>query len=191
MNDQGSKLDTPACVVLGMVRLGARSGYEIKQLVDSSIRFFWTISQAQIYPSLERLERDGLIEGRSEPLGKRRRRIFEITEAGETELRAWLRRDEPLPFELRDVGLLKLFFADALAPSEAQALLAEVKRRSLERVASLKRVEPAADFKTQQGNVHPLLTLRMGIAFHEAMIGVCEDFEHRLARLSDGTEQSA
>jgi DNA-binding PadR family transcriptional regulator len=79
MKDQGSKLDTPTCVVLGMVRLGARSGYEIKQLVDSSIRFFWTISQAQIYPSLERLELDGLIEGRAEPLGKRRRRIFGIT----------------------------------------------------------------------------------------------------------------
>jgi hypothetical protein len=99
-----------------------------------------------------------------------------------------LRREEPLPFELRDVGMLKLFFADALAPGEAQALLATVKRRSLERVASLKRVEPAADLKAQQGNVHPLLTLRMGIAFHEAMIGVCGDFEHRLAKPSDRAE---
>ena len=52
-----SELGAPAYVVLGMVRLGARSGYEIKQAVEMSIRFFWTISQVQIYPSLKRLER--------------------------------------------------------------------------------------------------------------------------------------
>src|SRR5579862_2282898 len=92
----------PDYVVLGMVHLGARSGYEIKQAVELSIRFFWTISQAQIYPSLERLEREGLIKGKSEPLGRRRRRTFTITKAGQTALREWLRLQEPMPFELRD-----------------------------------------------------------------------------------------
>ena len=57
------ELGAPAYVVLGMVRLGARSGYEIKQAVENSIRFFWTISQAQIYPSLQLLEQAGLITG--------------------------------------------------------------------------------------------------------------------------------
>src|SRR5437667_11616312 len=96
-------LPAPAYVVLGMVRLGARSGYEIKQAVEMSIRFFWTISQVQIYPSLKRLERAGLIRGRSEPQGKRPRRVFEITKAGEAALRDWLRQKEPMPFELRDL----------------------------------------------------------------------------------------
>src|SRR5947209_16700841 len=90
-------LPSPAYVVLGMIRLGARSGYEIKQAVELSIRFFWTISQAQIYPSLERLERAGLVEGRSEPQGKRPRRVFEVTGAGERALREWLDRQEPMP----------------------------------------------------------------------------------------------
>src|SRR3984893_19445931 len=86
------ELDSPGYVVLGMVRLGARSGYEIKQTVELSIRFFWTISQAQIYPSLKRLEHAGLIEGRDEPRGKRQRRVYEITADGEAVLRQWLRR---------------------------------------------------------------------------------------------------
>lgn len=173
------ELGAPAYVVLGMVGLGARSGYEIKQAVELSIRFFWTISQAQIYPSLEQLERAGFVHGRSEPQGRRPRRIYEITEAGEAALEEWLRREEPMPFELRDIGLVKLFFADALDRDDAVALLMAVQIRSQERVATLREIEPAAELAEEEGNAHPLLTLRMGIAFHQAMIDVCEEFEQK------------
>lgn len=173
-------LGAPDYVVLGMVRLGARSGYEIKRAVELSIRFFWTISQAQIYPSLERLERAGLVRGRSDPQGKRPRRVFEITGAGEAALRDWLDREEPMPFELRDVGMLKLFFADAQDRDDALALLAAVKHRSEERVLSLATIEPAARLAEQEGSAYPLVTLRLGIAFHQAMIDVCAEFEKEL-----------
>ena len=59
MTDKKIRLRPPDYVVLGMVRLGAQSGYDIKKSVRDSIRFFWTISEAQIYPSLDRLERAG------------------------------------------------------------------------------------------------------------------------------------
>jgi DNA-binding PadR family transcriptional regulator len=163
-----------------MVRLGARSGYEIKQAVEVSIRFFWTISQAQIYPSLELLERRGLVRGRSKPRGRRRRRVYEITQAGERELQAWLRREEPMAFELRDLGLVKLFFADALDRNQALQLVAAMKRRSEERVKALQEVEPVAEQVANQGNAYPLLTLRMGIAFHHAMVDVSKEIEQRL-----------
>ncbi len=61
-----------------------------------SIRFFWTTSQAQLYPRLERLERAGLVHGRA--------------------------------------------------------------------------IEPATQLAQDEGNRHPLLTLRMGIAYHHALI---------------------
>ena len=81
-----------------MLGLGASSGYEIKQMVELSIRFFWTISQAQIYPALAQLEEAELVVGRSEPRGRRPRRVYSLTAAGEEELRTWLRRAEPMPF---------------------------------------------------------------------------------------------
>jgi DNA-binding PadR family transcriptional regulator len=171
------ELDRPAYVVLGMVWLGARSGYEIKQAVEMSIRFFWTISQAQIYPSLKALERAGLVKGRSEPLGKRRRRTYEITAAGSDALRVWLCRDEAIPFELRDVGLLKLFFAGALDASDARTLLTAMKRRSEHYVANLRTIEPVAKRTALKSDPHALLTLAMGIAFHQAMVEVCARFE--------------
>src|SRR2546427_12215177 len=56
-------------VILGMLRLGKRTGYEIKQIVDVSTRFFWAASYGQIYPELKRLEERGLVGSRSEPTG--------------------------------------------------------------------------------------------------------------------------
>jgi DNA-binding PadR family transcriptional regulator len=173
-------LGAPAYVVLGMVRLGARSGYEIKQMVELSIRFFWTISQVQIYPSLERLESAGLVKGRSEPQGKRPKRVYEITTRGQEALRQWLSQPDPMPFELRDLGLVKLFFADALDRQEAIALLIAVKARSQERVAMLRAIESATDVAGTEENVYPLLTLQMGIRFHQAMIDVCSEFEQEI-----------
>ena len=174
-------LATPAYVVLGMIVIGARTGYEIKQMVEQSTRFFWTISQAQIYPSLQQLEQAGLITGREDPQGRRRRRVFEITAAGRAELIGWLGRDDPMPFELRDTGMLKLFFADALDHDQAQALLHAVRRRSEDRAGLLRALEPVARAVEEQGYRHPLLTLELGIAVHQAMADVCAAFERRQA----------
>jgi DNA-binding PadR family transcriptional regulator len=176
------KLDAPAYVVLGMVALGARSGYEIKRAVELSIRFFWTISQAQIYPSLKRLESAGLVHGRAEPRGNRPRRVYTVTATGRRALRQWLRRSEPMPFELRDIGLVKLFFADALDAEAALELVHAVRARSATRVADLRAIEPAGLVAEQHGELYPLLTLHMGIAVHEALIDACDQFEQRLAR---------
>jgi DNA-binding PadR family transcriptional regulator len=174
-------LATPAYVVLGMIVIGARTGYEVKQMVEQSTRFFWTISQAQIYPSLEQLEQAGFITGREDPQGRRRRRVFEITAAGRAELTSWLGRDDPMPFELRDTGMLKLFFADALDHDQAQALLHAVRRRSEDRAGLLRALEPVARAVEEQGYRHPLLTLELGIAVHQAMADVCAAFERRQA----------
>lgn len=51
------KLTPPSFLTLGMIRLGARSGYAIKKAADMSTRFFWPTSLAQVYPELARLER--------------------------------------------------------------------------------------------------------------------------------------
>jgi PadR family transcriptional regulator, regulatory protein AphA len=189
--DEELELSAPAYVVLGMVRLGARSGYEIKRTVELSIRFFWTISQAQIYPSLQQLERAGLIEGHARPTGRRRRRVYDITAAGEEALAGWLRREQPMPFELRDIAMVKLFFAGALDRDQALSLLASVRARSEHQLDTLRQIEPTAAMVQEQGDPGPLLTLQMGIAFHRAMVEICEEFEPKFAaRGSSGAARS-
>jgi PadR family transcriptional regulator AphA len=185
MTDKVVPLRPPDYVVLGMVRMGAHSGYEIKKTVRDSIRFFWTISEAQIYPSLERLERAMLVQGRSAPQGRRRRRNFDVTPQGEAVIRAWLTSGEAMPFELRDIGLVKLFFADSLARADSLRLLQAIIARSRERVAALNRIAPEAQRYTEAGVLHPALTLSLGIAFHRAIIDVCAKFEEQLGGAKD------
>ncbi|HLW92724.1 MAG TPA: PadR family transcriptional regulator [Roseiarcus sp.] len=174
-------LPASAYVVLGMIQLGRRSGYEIKQAVELSIRFFWTISPAQIYPSLEILEQAGLIRGRDDPRGHLARRAYTVTRAGAAAFEEWLRKEEALPFELRDVGLVKLFFADLLNRDAALHLLETIGNRSADRVAQLRAIEPAADsVADDEGYSFPRVTLRLGIAFHQALVDECDKIKDEL-----------
>src|SRR5438105_9171719 len=110
-----SELSATGRVILGMIAFGRRTGYDIKQLVDKSTRHFWAASYGQIYPELRRLEQQGLVWGRPEPSGGRARTVYELTDAGQRALAEWLESDRQLAYELRDEGMLKLFFSD-IAP---------------------------------------------------------------------------
>src|SRR5205085_8450101 len=113
------QLTPTARVILGMIRMGKRTGYDIKQLVDVSTRFFWAASYGQIYPELKRLEETGLIEGADAFTGGRRRRAYSLTAAGEEALHDWLVSSSDLVYEVRDEGLLRFFFADVMTTGEA------------------------------------------------------------------------
>ena len=123
------ELSSTAYVILGMLGWRPMSGYEIKSLVDKSTRFFWAASYGQIYPELRKLAAAGLIEGKASPQGGRRRNVYRLTPAGRRELQAWLGVDADV-FELRDEGLLKLFFADAAGNEAAIQALCSTPKRS-------------------------------------------------------------
>ena len=173
---QMEQLSPTAYVILGMIRNEARSGYEIKALVDSTTRFFWAASYGQIYPELKRLAEAGLIEGVDAPTGGRRRTVYGITADGEEELRAWLRQP-PETFEMREEGLLKLFFADALPRQEAVEILRAMRAHRLSVLAQLRAMEPMAQEKEDP---FPLIVLRSGIEFTEWFADWCERVEAQL-----------
>src|SRR6184192_1230231 len=102
-------------VILGMIAFGKRTGYEIKTFVDKTTRYFWAASYGQIYPELKRLEDQGLVRGRPEPSGGRARTVYELTAAGKAALEHWLEADDEPSYELRDEGMLKLFFSGRLS----------------------------------------------------------------------------
>jgi hypothetical protein len=96
-------------------------------------------------------------------------------------------RDEPMPFELRDVAMVKLFFADALDPAPANHLLAAVRHRSRDRLSALQVITTAAgELAADEGKKHPQLTLDMGIAYHQAIIDVCNRFERAHSKERQG-----
>jgi PadR family transcriptional regulator AphA len=170
------QLSATAYVILGFVRNEPRSGYEIKAVVDNSTRFFWAASYGQIYPQLKRLSDAGLVTGSDAPTGGRRRTVYEITADGEEELRAWLRQ-EPETFEMRDEGLLKLFFADALPREEALAILRSMRAR---RLAVNRQLQDLKQMKGELDDPFPMMVLQGGLEFTEWFADWCERMEARL-----------
>jgi PadR family transcriptional regulator, regulatory protein AphA len=175
------ELSPTAHVILGLLSLGPKSGYEIKAFVDRSTRFFWAASYGQIYPELRKLADAGLIRGESRPSGGRRRTVYELTSAGRMRLREWL-EVEPEAFETRDEGLLKLFFADATGGESAIETLEAKRRHHLDIVEQLRAIEPRAAARPER---FPALVCRYGIECNQWMADWCERI---VAELSAGAE---
>jgi DNA-binding PadR family transcriptional regulator len=167
-----------ATIILAFLGFGPRSGYDIKQSVEISTRFFWGASFGQIYPELRRLEEAGLVEVESE--GGRGRKAYRLTEAGRRELDEWLRGDSEL-FQYRDEGLLRLFFSDLADPD---ALLDNVRRMREWREQSLaffrSEIEPHAQDDVELGYRFTLKALSFGIAWLEAQVRWLAELEAEL-----------
>lgn len=118
------RLTPTSYLVLGLLaREGPSTPYELERHVRATLGNFWSFPHTLLYSEPPRLATFGLVDEVRETSG-RRRRVFATTTAGEAALRAWLDRPSIEPTELRDPGLLQLFFAD-LAPAESRLRLAE------------------------------------------------------------------
>ena len=175
-------LSATAYVILGMVSREPRSGYEIKAAVDNTTRFFWAASYGQIYPELKRLSEAGLIEGVDASRGDRKRTVYATTAEGGAELKDWLRRP-PETVEMREEGLLKLFFSAALKPAEAVETLRAMRSMRLDLVERLRAMEAE---KAELRDPFPLMVLQGGIEFNEWFAEWCERME---AQLLDPTRE--
>lgn len=95
--------------LLGMLLDGPVSGYEIKSLMNRSTVYFWRESDSTIYPMLKLLAKEGKAESETVYVGKKKKELFSITEAGRADFKAWLKT--PTSSEIpRNEFLLKLFF---------------------------------------------------------------------------------
>jgi PadR family transcriptional regulator AphA len=166
------ELSATGKVILGMLAARPRSGYEIKQLVDGSARFFWAASYGQIYPELKRLENEGLIAGTDSAQGARQRTIFKLTAAGRRAARDWM-ATPPEVLETRDEGLLQLFFSGSIEPKRGAEIARERAAASREKAAELRAIAAAVDEtgKPEGPEARPdagsLAVLRYGIEMSE------------------------
>lgn len=115
------RLSETSYVVLGLLELAEpATPYDLKRLAAVSTSNFWALPHTQLYTECARLAQAGLLEEEREQTG-RRRRSYRLAARGREALQAW--RDEPTSelYELRDAGMLKLFFgADPLTLADSQ-----------------------------------------------------------------------
>jgi PadR family transcriptional regulator, regulatory protein AphA len=174
-----SSLNATARVILGLLKFAPHTGYDIKRTTDISTRFFWRASYGQIYPELRALESAGLVRARDEPYGQRRRRVYSLTAKGERALDDWLHSQDDL-YELRDEGLLRLFFGE-LVPHDELLRLVRRRREIFETHASLFRAI-AGELGELEGPSAEVL--RYGIELMDWNVAWWAELEERLAAQS-------
>ena len=123
-------LTATEAALLGLLRQGEMSGYDLRKLVERSVGYYWTPAKTQIYSSLPRLVESELATRRTVRQTERPdKHLYAITDAGRAGVSDWI-REAPLDAGLgRNVLLLKLALADE---SHAGALLTQARERRAE-----------------------------------------------------------
>jgi PadR family transcriptional regulator AphA len=170
------RLTPTSYLVLGLLaREGPSTPYALEQHVAATLGNFWSFPHTLLYSEPPRLQALGLVTETRESDG-RRRRMVAITPAGLERLNAWLERPTTARTELRDLGLLQLFFMD-LAPEGARERLAQ-EQLAIHR-ARLSLYERDARIERRAGASDPWLrtvehwrgaTLPMGILYERAAV---------------------
>jgi DNA-binding PadR family transcriptional regulator len=107
--------------LLALLREQARYGYQLKTSFERATGGVWPLNVGQVYKTLDRLERDGLVTS-SERDGQK---SYTITPTGIDELGAWWEAvplDEPPP---RDELMLKVLMAVTVDPDHALEVIAD------------------------------------------------------------------
>lgn len=130
--------------LLALLAEGTAHGYELKQAVEQTFGDAWPpLNIGQIYTTLGRLERDGLVaSAHVAQAGRPDKRVYELTDAGREEVRRWLEESVAGP-RFKDEFFTKLVLARlpgvaALnGGTDAQALIARQRRDYLQSLRDL------------------------------------------------------
>lgn len=173
-------------ILLGMLREPA-SGYDLKQRFGESVAHFWSAELSQIYPTLNRLEKQGLLTSRKEPSDKGPpRKVYRRTPAGRRELKAWL-GDGPHCRQERLTFLTQVFFLANVTTRQRIRFFEDLKADFEAHLAELQAIEagwcsedPRYPDDLPDEDFYPQLTLRLGLMKYRTIIDWCEECLRRI-----------
>jgi DNA-binding PadR family transcriptional regulator len=140
-------------VLLALLTGGDRHGYELKHAYDARFPQARPLAFGQVYSTLERLRRDGLVEpARTEQAEGPERMCFAVTPAGRESLASWLSTVEPPAPHVANALFAKVVVAlltraadrDAAASAASQYLRAQ-REAHLERMRAFTRIKTDPD----------------------------------------------
>jgi DNA-binding PadR family transcriptional regulator len=115
-------------------------GYELKQTLEKEFgELLPALNAGQIYSTLARLERDGLVVGHSVAGDGRRKRVYELTESGQAVLAAWI--EAPVPgTRLKDEFFMKFAVLASAGLADPRTLIERQRREYLQSLRDLDAV---------------------------------------------------
>jgi DNA-binding PadR family transcriptional regulator len=141
-----SGISSTEAAILGLLRLGERSGYDLSKMVRGSVGYFWSPAQSQIYSVLPRLVDAGLATRRGVRQARRPdKQVYRITKKGEGALEAWLNDPETERVAVKDPFLLKLFLGEFISREAVVAHIRKARAREAAELAELEQIHPDSE----------------------------------------------
>jgi DNA-binding PadR family transcriptional regulator len=129
--------------LLALLDEGPSHGYNLKTAFERRTGGSWALNIGQVYTTIQRLERDGLVESIGGADDDRRE--YRITPAGREQLAAWFESPVVPEAPARDELTIKVLLAVAAGDVDVTALLQRQRRASVEQLQAYTRRKAKAD----------------------------------------------
>jgi DNA-binding PadR family transcriptional regulator len=128
--------------LLALLSEAPKYGMRLQNEFESRTGEVWPLNVGQVYTTLQRLERDGLVETDAE--GERSQKRYRITSAGAEELADWLRTPPEQVPPPRDVLVIKVLVALQVPGTDVHEILQVHRRHTIEVMQRYTRIKAAA-----------------------------------------------
>ena len=178
--------------IMGFLSSEDSTGYELKtRCFDRLTSHYWTADQAQIYRTLDRLERQGLVSAKLQvQRGRPDRNVYKLTAAGRKSLDGWLEDYHPAPPH-RDPFLIQIAFADHLSDSATLELFARAREERQTRLETLRshamKLSEESEGDSDRGVMLERMTYDAALAKERATIDWLDNCVESIRTIPAGT----
>jgi DNA-binding PadR family transcriptional regulator len=129
--------------LLALLSAGPKYGLQLRSEFEGNTGSVWPLNIGQVYTTLQRLERDGLVASDDEQ-DDGPQKHYRITPDGAVELDTWLRTPPDITAPPRDELVIKVLIARRLPGVDAHALIQEHRRHMVEAMQQWTRLKQDA-----------------------------------------------
>jgi len=129
--------------LLALLSEGPKYGLRLREEFEADTGEVWPLNIGQVYTTLQRLERDGLIESDDDDERDSPQKRFRITADGEDELAAWLRTPPDMSSPPRDELVIKVLVALRVPGTDVHEVIQAHRRYLVELMQQWTRIKDA------------------------------------------------
>ena len=138
-------------LILGLLLLSPMTGYELQQFIRKNLALICSHSAGSVQTALSKLMREGHVTAAEATEGKRRKKVFSITETGREAFSTWVA--QPMQADrIKNMELSRLFFLGLAKPGERAAAI----RDYIRQLEALRAVLQAIQARFRQAQKAPL-----------------------------------
>jgi DNA-binding PadR family transcriptional regulator len=169
--------------LLALLEQGPMYGYQLRAEFESRTGATWPLNVGQVYTTLGRLERDGLVE----PLGDdgEGHAVYRITAAGRAEVTTWFSTPVSRDAPPRDELAIKLAMAVTVPGVDVRTVVQGQRTATIRALQDYTRLKARATEGTAPADLAWLLVLDSLVFAAEAEVRWLDHCEARLARAAD------